>query len=197
MITKEKMTKSEWLEANGFSEDGKTYIVMGNSYPIKDDLKEFGFKFSPLLRWHGKSDKYELPQNCNYHILHYNDIFSWDEEQGVTFMKEGTREFLENLFNPPRESKSEYQGEIGEKITLFNCEVLNIGGYAGAYGYNWIYTFIDKNDNEYTWFTTVNKTLSIGMKCNVTGTVKEFSEYKGVKTTILTRCKLERVNEGI
>ena len=189
-MTNEKMTKSEWLKVNGFSENGVTYIVIGNSYKIKDELKDMGFKFSPLLRWHCEDNEYQLPPECKYHTLRYEDIFIWDEEKGVTFMKEGARDFLENLFNPPRESKSEYQGEVGEKLTISNCEVANIGGYAGAYGYTWIYTFRDKEENEYSWFTTVNKALSVGMTCDVTGSVKEFKEYKGVKTTVLTRCKL-------
>ena len=47
MITKEKVTKGKWLEENGFSHLGETYVVMGNSYSIKDALKEAGFKFSP------------------------------------------------------------------------------------------------------------------------------------------------------
>ena len=189
-MTKEKMTKSEWLKINGFSANGVTYIVMGNSYKIKDGLKEIGFKFSPLLRWHGKTDVYVLPPDCYYHKLHYKDIFAWDEEKGVTFMKDGARDFLENLFNPPRASKSEYQGQIGEKLTISNVEVSNVGGYASPYGYTWVYTFRDGQDNEYTWFTTVNKALAVGMNFALSGTVKEFKEYKGVKTTVLTRCKI-------
>lgn len=189
-MTKEKMTKENWLKANGFSMDGKTYIVMGKSYGIKEALKAAGFKFSPLLRWHGESNEFELPADCYYQVLTYNEIFTWDEEKGVTFMKEGMRDVLDALFNPPRESNSEYQGEIDQKLIIPNCEVVQIGGYAGAYGYTWIYTFKDEKGNEYSWFTTVNKALSVGMKCDVTGSVKDFKEYKGVKTTVLTRCKL-------
>ena len=153
------MTKIEWLKENGFSVDGITYIVMGKSYNIKDGLKEIGFKFSPLLRWHGDTCEYVLPPDCFYHVLTYDEIFTWDNEEGVSFLKTGARDFLENLFNPPRESKSEYQGEIGEKVTIKDAEVVNIGGYAGPYGYTWVYTFKDQNENEYTWFTTVNKAL--------------------------------------
>lgn len=189
-MTKERMTKSEWLKVNGFSSNGVTYIVMGNSYKIKDELKNVGFKFSPLLRWHYENNEYQLPPECEYHALHYEDIFTWDEEKGVTFMKEGARDFLENLFNPLRESKSEYQGEIGEKLIISKVEVSNVGGYAGPYGYTWVYTFKDNQENEYTWFTSVNKALAIGMNFSLSGKVKEFKEYKGVKTTILTRCKI-------
>ena len=189
-MIKEKMTKSEWLKANGFSEHGVTYVVMGNSYKIKDELKDMGFKFSPLLKWHCEDNNYQLPPECSYYALRYEDVFVWNEENGVTYMQEGARLLLENLFNPPRDSKSEYQGAIGEKIALPSVKVVNVGGYAGAYGYTWVYTFKDGNDNEYSWFTTVNKALAVGMECMLSGTVKEYKEYKGVKTTVLTRCKI-------
>ena len=71
-MTNEKMTKSEWLKINGFSADGVTYIVMGNSYKIKEDLKLSDFKFSPLLRWHGESNTFSLPKNCSEILLKSN-----------------------------------------------------------------------------------------------------------------------------
>ena len=89
-----RLTKNEWLEANGFSDFGVTYLILGNSYLIKDDLKENGFKFSPLLRWQGSNNDLNLPADCSYHKLCYEDIFIWDEESRTTFMKEGAREKL-------------------------------------------------------------------------------------------------------
>ena len=191
-MNKEKMTKSEWLKVNGFSEDGVTFVVVGNSYKIKDALKDAGFKFSPLLRWHTYTNEFPLTDDCSYVKFNYNDIFVWNEEEGITFLKENTRDILDNTFNPPRESKSEHQGVIGDKIENVLCELVHIGGYSSAYGYKWIYTFRDERDNEYVWFTTIQQAIGTGMGCYLTGTVKEHSEYKGVKTTVLTRCKIIR-----
>jgi hypothetical protein len=81
MAFKRKITKTEWLEANGFSEYGVTYLVLGNSYPIKDSLKDAGFKFSPLLRWHGGNCDFELPEGCYYKELQFEDVFVWNEEE--------------------------------------------------------------------------------------------------------------------
>ncbi len=192
-MTNKKMTKDKWLEVNGFSNYGKTYIVMGNSFAIKDALKTAGFKFSPLLRWHSASNEFPLPDNCSYFEVDYNDYFVWQEEEGISFLKESARERLERLFNPPRESKSTHIGEVGEKLENIRCEVTNVGGYNTAYGYKWVYTFTDEDENEYTWFTTVNKSLSVGMFIELSGTIKEHSEYKGVKTTVLTRCKITNI----
>lgn len=185
-----KMTKTEWLTVNGFSEYGVTYLVLGNSYLIKDDLKEAGFKFSPLLRWHCGDCNFELPEGCEYKELHYEDIFIWDEDSHTTFMKEGTREKIDLIFNPIVESNSQFVGEIGERLRDIPMTVRNIGGFNSAYGYKWVYTFEDKNGNVYSWFTTSQQSISVGMDCIVTGTVKAHVEYRKVFTTQLNRCKI-------
>ena len=186
-----KLTKTEWLEVNGFSEYGVTYLVLGNSYPIKDDLKEAGFKFSPLLRWHCGNHDFELPENCEYYELHYEDVFTWDEDSHTTFMKEGAREKIDLIFNPIVESNSQFVGEIGERLRDIPMKVRNISGFNSAYGYKWVYTFEDSNGNVYSWFTTSQQSISIDMNCFVTGTVKAHVEYRKVFTTQLKNCKIK------
>lgn len=188
-----KLTKTEWLTVNGFSEYGVTYLVLGNSYPIKDELKEAGFKFSPLLRWHGPEANYALPENCSYYELRYEDLFTWDEDSHTTFMKEGAREKIDLIFNPIVESNSQFVGEIGERLRDIPMRVRNIGGYNSAYGYKWVYTFEDNDGNVYSWFTTSQQAVSIGMNCIVTGSIKAHVEYKSVFTTQLNRCIIKEV----
>ncbi len=183
-----KLTKTEWLTVNGFSEYGVTYLVLGNSYPIKDELKDSGFKFSPLLRWHGPEANYVLPENCSYYELRYEDLFTWDEDSHTTFMKEGAREKIDLIFNPIVESNSQFVGEIGERLRDIPMRVRNIGGYNSAYGYKWVYTFEDNDGNVYSWFTTSQQAVSVGMNCIVTGSIKAHVEYKSVFTTQLNRC---------
>ena len=192
MIAKRKITKLEWFEANGFSEHGVTYLVLGNSYIIKDELKDNGFKFSPLLKWHCKSCNFELPECCNYKEFYFYDYFTWDEETNSAFMKEGTREAIERIFNPPETCNSTYVGEIGERLRDIPVVVCNIGGFDSPYGYKWVYTFEDEEGNRYTWFTTSQQAISIGSSVGLTGTIKGHVEYKGVETTQLTRCSLQR-----
>lgn len=192
-MTKRKITKTEWLEANGFSEYGTTYLVLGNSYPIKDALKEKGFKFSPLLRWHCGNCDFELPETCNYKELQFEDIFVWDEKSRVTFLKEGAREKIEEIFNPKVEYHSDYVGEIGERLRNVKVTVRSIGGFDSAYGYKWVYTLEDEGGNLYTWFTTSQQSVSNGYVVSLTGTIKAHVEYKGARTTQLTRCRFEEV----
>ena len=192
MLVKRKITKAEWFETNGFSQDGVTYIVLGNSYPIKDELKDNGFKFSPLLRWHADNCNYELPATCNYTMLNFYDLFTWDENTNSAFMKEGTREAIDRIFNPPEECVSAYVGEIGERLRDIPVVVRNIGGFDSAYGYKWVYTFEDESGNRYTWFTTSQQSVSIGASATLTGTIKAHVEYKGAETTQLKNCILKQ-----
>ena len=47
-----RMTKEEWLKKNGFSEDGVTYVITGgNTYEVKDILKQNNCVFNKLLGW--------------------------------------------------------------------------------------------------------------------------------------------------
>ena len=191
MLAKRKITKNEWFEANGFSEDGVTYLVLGNSYSIKEELKDNGFKFSPLLRWHCDQCIFELPQTCYYKEFNFYDYFIWDETVNSAFMKEGTREAIELIFNPKEECNSEYVGEIGERLRDILVIVRGISGFDSAYGYKWVYTFEDESGNRYTWFTTSQQPIATGAHVSLSGTIKTHVEYKGVPTTQLTRCTLK------
>ena len=48
--------------------------------------------------------------------------------------------------------------------------------------------FEDNDGNVYSWFTTSQQAISVGMKCTVTGTIKAHVEYKSIFTTQLNRC---------
>ena len=192
MIQRKKLTKLEWLEINGFSGDGVSYLVLGNSYPIKDALKEAGFKFSNLLRWHGSNCNFELPEGCFYKELHYDEVFTWNEEDGITYMKDGARETLELIFNPPIESDSEWVGEIGDRLQDVPVIVRNITGYDSAYGYKYVYTLEDEEGNLYTWFTTSQQAVARDTFITFSGRIKAHVKYKGAKTTQMTRCKFSQ-----
>jgi hypothetical protein len=182
------VTKDEWLKTNGFNTFGVTYLVLGNSYPIKQNLKDEGFKFSPLLRWHGPECKYLLPPTCFYKELKYEEIFLWSDTEQTTFMKEGSRDILENIFNPKEESTSNYVGEIGERFYNLPVVVKNIRGFDSDFGYKYVYTFIDNNGNLFSWCTTVQIAAAAGSSGMLSGTIKNHTEYKDVKTTQLSRC---------
>ena len=50
-----------------------------------------------------------------------------------------------------------------------------------------IFTF-DYNGNSLVWITTSDKNIHIGDTILLTGTIKDYKEYKGIKQTYLSRC---------
>lgn len=88
--------KSRWLKRNNFAINGPTYIILGNTYPIKDKLKENGFRFSPELLWHGPQ-KVEglLPKDCLYFETGVQDLV-WDENQKIYVLSAGLRNVIAN-----------------------------------------------------------------------------------------------------
>lgn len=88
---------------------------------------------------------------------------------------------------------SQHVGTIGDKIT-FDAEYAYCGFFRTQFGTTWVHTFKDANGNKYVWKTSNSlHTLNGGDHITITGTVKEHSEYKDEKQTVLTRCKIQKV----
>lgn len=93
-------------------------------------------------------------------------------------------------------TESNYIGEVGGKVSFKIKDVSVISSWENTFGYhpitNFIYKIVDENGNICTWKTAkvipVDKVLA--KTFTLTGTVKEHSEYKGIKQTELTRCKI-------
>ena len=100
----------------------------------------------------------------------------------------------------------EYYGAVGDKFELtltFDKSFC----FEGAYGFTYIHLFHDDEGHQFKWNSSngtykveYDKTadfggieyceFEIGHKYLMRGTVKAHNEYKGVKQTIITRCKV-------
>ena len=93
-----------------------------------------------------------------------------------------------------------YIGNIGEKM-LFVAVLTYIASYDTKYGTTYIYTFKDEEENLIVWKTSSclwineldehgdNILIHKGDKISFTATIKEHSEYQGVKQTMVQRLK--------
>lgn len=89
-----------------------------------------------------------------------------------------------------------YYGEVGEKVTL-NGKLACVTSYSTQFGVMFIYKMI-YNSAIFVWKTS--KYLGIddsGAEVNLIGTIKEHSEFRGVKQNMLVRCKVEIIKEGV
>lgn len=99
--------------------------------------------------------------------------------------------------------KNEWFGNVGDK---FEKEVMfeKIIGFEGYYGYTYFVFFRDEDGRVFKWSTNKgtyqcwHKTngrdayleYEVGKKYLIKGSIKEHSEYKGIKQTVITRCKV-------
>jgi hypothetical protein len=85
----------------------------------------------------------------------------------------------------------EYIAPVGEKVTVTGT-MNDFRRIDGAYGTSYLITLADDNGNIVKWFASNPGTSmqALGRRFTMTGTVKKHDEYRGVKSTVLTRCKM-------
>lgn len=177
------------LKDNGFNEEGFMWIVLGDTYSIKEELKAAGAKFDPQFFWHfdHKPEKFQtikisiedVAKKSLADVWQFNDCI-WD------YVKSLIKE------NDPK-STSEYVGNVGDKFEGL-VTLVKIHTYETHFTYygelNFIYKFKDSNNNTIVW-KTGGRDLEEGKTYRIKGTIKEHSEYNDDKQTVLTRCRIE------
>lgn len=175
---------NKWLERNGFNENEETYLIYGNTYPIKDELKARGYKFSQELKWHGPA-AVEVPEDCYVEKIHWSDVYNWNADALDMWRTEEGDKFLEDIFSS--HTLGQYVGEIGERLRNITVTFDKVITFEGQYGTAQVYRF-NYEGAQLSWFTEVDKNLEEGKTYTLSGTVKKHGVYGNVKTTYLNRC---------
>lgn len=109
---------------------------------------------------------------------------------GVYFMDLAKKRKAEQEAKNP--NKSEWIGEMGDRLDLdMTLETIRV--YENQWGIGKIYTFSTWDGNTVVWFSSSKVTLEEGCRYKGKGTVKNFTEFKGHKQTVVTRCILNKV----
>ena len=182
--------RKEWLAANEFSIDEKTYVYFKNdSYEKKDELKAFGFKFNSNLMWH-IADPREYADSCfEVALSEVVEISAWGEGEFLASAKQAIKDKIASFEAP---STSVWLGKEKEKLSNLRVTLVKTNGFSGKFGWTYIYNFKDADGNALTWFTSKILTLAIGEEVNLSGTIKSLDEYNREKITVVTRCKIEK-----
>lgn len=89
-----------------------------------------------------------------------------------------------------KEKVSEFQGDVGDRLTIWYPEYTVITSWENQFGTTIRYKITDGNNNVYMWdsstFIETDRPL-----ISIKGTVKKLDTFNGVKQTWLTRCRLE------
>ena len=92
---------------------------------------------------------------------------------------------------------SNYVGEIGQKIVA-DCTFIGTAHYErrnflnGSMETVYVHMFRDSAGNKIVWRTSCGVLAEEGQAVRISATVKDHSEYKDEKQTIVIRCKTER-----
>lgn len=180
-------------------EEGNAYMVLGNTYPIKDELKAKGAHYSPVLGWYFDHEQFDYPavliERDAFMNLNDSDRYELDWSKAEDLVKRIKDEYKEKHSPVKIESKpvSQWIGEVGQKITE-TVTLKKVHTFISSFTDDLmgIYRFENEMEDVLIWKTRIRNDLDEGEKYELTGTIKEHSEFRDEKQTVLTRCKYVR-----
>lgn len=188
--------RGERLTKIGFGKEGDTYVIyraVGNTYPIKDELKALGCKYSPVVGWFAPHalNGYETQRMEERDVLQEGPYIEWKSKEEVA-------PILQENLQAAAASPSKHIGSIGERLDLnLHIDRAFEGKYHrndGWYGTTTTYMYLmhDKDGNIFKWSTSCF--YEENQDVHFRATVKDHTDYKdkfGVitKQTVLTRCR--------
>lgn len=113
-----------------------------------------------------------------------------------TYRKHIKAEEIKKVKNEAHDSEaasSNFVGSEGERITFKAVDVTCVYTSESIYGLSFMYKMHDEDGNVMMW--TTGNSLDVEYSYTVTGTVKKHEEYRGVKQTWLTRCKVTQLDK--
>ena len=93
---------------------------------------------------------------------------------------------LEREKRAEKEKLSKHVGNIGERVSFVPAEAEVVTSWDTQFGLTMLWKITDEDGNIFIWKTSNDVHEGTSM---ITGTVKEHSEFRGVKQTVLTRCR--------
>lgn len=109
-------------EKYGFNPEGKIYVVTGNTYEIREELREAGAKYRGGINWYflEKQDRYPTIE------LSYEECLNIYPEYGTMSWKDLTEvQAVLNSKIPIEEDHSQYVGQVGdtELAEVYSVEI--------------------------------------------------------------------------
>ena len=151
-------------------------------------------------KWIERTPEYQAKLDARREAKNAAKRAAWEEEQKRAEAErkaaEEEQKRIEAELEAAEEARkaiSKHVGEVGQRIKL---ELTYLGSAHFEVRFGWatqemyIHNFVDENGNKFIWKSGCYVSGEKGEKTTVTGTIKEHSEYKGEKQTVLTRCKI-------
>ena len=173
---------------NGFDQNLDTFIVVGNTYEIKDELKAKGAKFvRELSTWVFDHEEpgYTLEKVNFIEVgdVNFDGIFYLDDAMCQRKMAE-----IRKKHEVIKPTDSEWVGEINGNYKDMLI-LKRIYFFEGRFGTTAIMNFKDPKGNTIVWMASRDKVIDMETEHRylITAKIKDHSEYKGDKQTLLKR----------
>lgn len=121
---------AEYFEREGFDSNGGTWVFLGDTYKIREELKAAGAKYNGFLGWHSAQ------QIEGHRAVYATNVFVWKTSTGSLGMWEdeqdgGQRyhrvaEFGKCTIRGTIKAHTEYKGTKQNELT--RCKVISIEG---------------------------------------------------------------------
>ena len=177
----------------GFGEDEKIYIVYGgDTFTIKDQLKAMGAHFKTLFKWYF-SEPVELPEGYFLLPVSFDEVCEYLPASKFIEVNPKSESIIKEKIAAAREAiqpSNYYPAEIKEDIEVTFTEYHS---FESNYGTTFVYMFT-LDSYTFVWMTSkLLLEIERGQKVLLTGTIKNFDMYDGIKTTYLTRCIVKEI----
>jgi len=183
----ERRIKSAARNAFGFGEKGYITLIYGDNDTIKkwrEDLPEHTVWYNNTFGWFIPSTKMIEGHSA---VLQWEQVRNIDDEENLQMISnEDAHKIVVSL--TVGESKSQWQGIIGDWLEPIEVKVIKNISFSNSYGDSHMHILHDEDGNEYVW-TTGSKNLEEGKVLKLKMKVKNHSDYNGVKQTIVWYCK--------
>lgn len=165
---------------------------------VKNGGKEAKEYKDKALKWFNSIPQDEKDNNNFYHnidvILKGNHVTGRDVGYTVAIFPAYDKAM--NIKKEYSRKSNEYLGQPGQKlpktkITVVKTMLMNPFTYGAREPQ--LCKMEDDSGNSLTWFNSSANRLENGSQYYITGTIKKHDDYKGRKTTVLTRVKADKV----
>jgi hypothetical protein len=128
---------------------------------------------------------------CTHKDIGLIACLPYSHDKAMEYQKYREQKQAEQISDIEIDKLSVYYGEEKKRYTINNLEIKCLTSYETMYGITYIYKFRDLENHVFIWKTSNG--FDTDKQYNITFTVKEHSDYREVKQTSVTRCKLIEV----
>ena len=161
--------------------------------PSKDEYETGKVEAVPMIEWaRNISEDEDNDYLYNLRVACLNDYVTRRRAGIVASLYVAYQRAMERELEIKRNASKEnvHIGRTGEKLTI-PVTVVGEREVYSDFGTSYLYSFEDSKGRSLKWFSSRNIGLKRGDEITIKGTIKKHDEYKGRKSTILTRCKVE------